>query len=151
LSDKGKAGITDFIKEKTEIFQRIKEIIGYYHPQKLSKLLENTYVLYPNLTIKSKIKAEVGKANTENNSYLSPEYEIAFDNNEPLEINSTVSSSEYVYNDEYFREKLAKSIGLDKIPRLDPKSFDRLSGIISSKIETDDFDSVELVKAVRGC
>jgi hypothetical protein len=107
--------------------------------------------LYPELTKNSKIKAEVGKTNTENNSYLSPEFEIAIDNKESFDMKSTVSASEHVLNDEYFREKLAKSIGLDKIPKLDPKSFDRLSGIIAKKIETEEFDSIELVKAVRGC
>jgi len=53
--------------------------------------------------------------------------------------------------DDYFRQKLAKSIGLNTVPKLDPKAFERLTGIISSKIKTKDFDSVELVKAVRGC
>lgn len=151
LSDKGKKNLSDFMKGNLKTIERIREIIGYYHQQKLSKLLENIYVLYPDLTIESKIKAEVSKANTKNNSYLSPEYEIAIDNNESIEIDSTVPANEHVFNDEYFREKLAKSIGLDKIPKLDPKSFDRLSGIISKKIETEEFDSIELVKAVRGC
>ena len=49
-----------------------------------------------------------------------------------------------------FKLKLAKSIGLESIPKHDPDSFDRLTGIIEKKIKIDDFDSVELIREVRG-
>lgn len=151
LSQKGKSAIHEFLKTQSEIFTRVKEIIGFYHSKRLIDLLNNVYVLYPGLTDKSKIKAEVNKSITNNNSYLSPEYEIAIDDREFYTPTISPSTSEHVYSDDYFRQKLAKSIGLDTVPKLDPKAFERLTGIISSKIKTKDFDSVELVKAVRGC
>jgi hypothetical protein len=52
--------------------------------------------------------------------------------------------------DKEFRQKLARSLGMDKIPDYDPKSFDRLTGIIAAKIKTKNFDSVELVREARG-
>jgi hypothetical protein len=51
--------------------------------------------------------------------------------------------------DKDFRQKLARSLGMNKIPDSDPKSFDRLIGMISAKIKTKNFDSVELVRKVR--
>lgn len=151
LSQKGKNVTHKFLKTQSETFNKVKEIIGYYHSKRLMELLNNVYVLYPDLTDKSKIKAEVNKSITNNNSYLSPEYEIAIDDREFFTPSISTSATEHVYSDEYFRQKLAKSIGLDVVPKLDPKAFERLTGIISSKIKTEDFDSVELVKAVRGC
>ena len=50
-----------------------------------------------------------------------------------------------------FREKLAKSIGLDRVPDLDPQAFDRIQGILSEHIGTDHFDAVEAVRKVRDC
>ncbi len=150
LTQKGKATVGDFLKARLEVFERIKHIVEYYHPKKLIELLNNVYVLYPDLTINSKIKSEVNKSIVQNNSNLSPEFEIAIDEERYVPVQSP-PAGEHVFGDDYFREKLAKSIGLEQVPKLDSKAFDRLSGIISSKIKTDDFDSVDLVKTVRGC
>lgn len=150
LSQKGKVVVGEFLKTQSEIFERIKHIVAYYHPKKLIELLNNVYVLYPDLTVNSKIKSEVNKSIVQNNSSLSPEFEIAIDEDRYVCVSSP-PAGEHVFGDEYFREKLAKSIGLKYVPKLDSKAFERLSGIISSKIETDDFDSVELVKTIRGC
>ena len=60
-------------------------------------------------------------------------------------------STEHVFGDEEFRLKLAKSIGYDKIPALDPTAFDRLKGLFADEIESEYFDPVELVKESRGC
>lgn len=150
LSKKGKVIIEEFLQTQSEVFERIKHIVAYYHPKKLIELLNNVYVLYPDLTVNSKIKSEVNKSIVQNNSSLSTEFEIAIDEERYVRVSSP-PAGEHVFGDEYFREKLAKSIGLKYVPKLDSKAFERLSGIISSKIETDDFDSVELVKTIRGC
>ncbi len=150
LSLKGKNVVDELLQSHSQVFDKIKEIIGYYQPKKLMELLENVYVLYPHLTNKSKIKAEVNKSIMENESYLSTEYEIAIDNRESF-VPLSPAASEHIYSDDYFRQKLAKSIGLTDIPKLDPKAFERLTGIISSKIKTKEFDSIELVNTVRGC
>jgi hypothetical protein len=150
VSQKGKSIVEDFLKTQLEIFEKIKHIVTYYHPKKLMDLLNNVYALYPDLTVNSKIKSEVNKSIVQNNTNLSPEFEIAIEEERYVQVPSP-SSGEHVFGDEYFREKLAKSIGLKYVPKLDSKAFERLSGIISSKIKTDDFDSVDLVKTVRGC
>jgi len=53
------------------------------------------------------------------------------------------------FDDLVIRMRLAKSIGLDEIPKKDPEAFDRLTGIIATKINRKNFDSVELIKEVR--
>ena len=64
---------------------------------------------------------------------------------------STTASQQHVFGDEDFREKLARSAGLEGIPDLDPRSFDRIKGVLSGQISTEGFDSEEMVKEVRGC
>lgn len=151
LTEKGRGVKEDLTKHFPSIFQKIRDITSYYFDKKLSVLLDDVYQKYPELTLKSKIRAEVNKTHTINHSYLSPEYEIQTESEKELPVFSTVSTSEHVFNDEDFRKKLALSIGLDAVPNLDPSSFERIKGILAKKIETKDFDSVELVKEVRGC
>lgn len=51
--------------------------------------------------------------------------------------------------DKAFKKKLAKLAGFDKMPEYDDGAFQRLTGIIQSRIKTKDFDSVELVREAR--
>lgn len=150
ISEKGEKIQKDWISHNLNIFEKIKEIISFYHQKPLSSLLADVYTKYPELTLKSKIKAEVNKTWIQNESYLSPKYEILTDDKEKFEISSTVPTKEHVYNDEDFREKLAKSIGLTTVPHLDPTSFERIKGILAKNILSDDFDSIGLVKEIRG-
>ena len=64
---------------------------------------------------------------------------------------NSIKPCEFILNDGDVRLTLAKSVGLNAIPEHDPNSLEKLSGVISSNIKTEDFDSTELVKAVRGC
>jgi uncharacterized protein len=150
LTDKGSSIYRNWVKDHQQIFEKIAKITGYYFNKGLSVLLDDVYSKYPQYTPKSKIRAEVNKTHTNNQTYLSPEFEHAFDEKEKFVITSTVSSSEFVFNDEDFRKKLAESIGLKNPPSLDPKSFESIKGIIAGKIKTEKFDSVELVNEVRG-
>jgi DNA-binding PadR family transcriptional regulator len=149
ISEKGEEIQKDLISHNPSIFEKIKEIISFYHQKSLSSLLADVYEKYPELTLKSKIKAQVNKTRIQNESYLSTKYEIPTDH-EKFEISSTVSAKEHVYNDEDLREKLAKSIGLATVPHLDPKSFERIRGVLAKNILSDDFDSIEIVKEIRG-
>jgi len=154
LTDKGLSEIKEIEANQKDKVEKIKGLLGPYFKKSLDTVLDEIYTLFPQFTDKSRIKAKVSQTHTKNHSYLSPEFEIPIDNVAAEEILSdavTAQPNDFVFNDEYFREKLAKSIGLAKAPKLDPKSFERLSGIISSKIKTKEFDSVDLVKSVRGC
>ena len=151
LSEKGRAISDGWIKRHPTKFEEIKKITSYYFQKPLKILLDDVYQKYPEFTIKSKIKAEVNKTQINNQTYLSPQYEIPFGEQVEQPVTPTVSSREHVFNDDEFRKKLAESIGLKEVPSLDPKSFERIKGILDKKIETEDFDSVELVKEVRGC
>jgi len=137
--EKGKNVIKDLIKNSQTKFEKIKSITSHYFQKPLKILLSDVYQKYPELTVKSKIKAEINKIN----DIFSPQPESL--------VTPTVPSREHVFNDDEFRKKLAESIGLEQVPSLDPKSFDRIKGILAKKIETEDFDSVDLVKEIRGC
>ena len=150
LTESGKNLISDFVDEHSSELEKIKSIIFNYLQKPLDLLLHDVYQKYPELTVNSKIRADINKIATENHSYLSSKYEIISDKSENIPI-FTVASQQHVFGDEDFREKLARSIGLKKIPDLDPQSFERIKGILSEKIDTEHFDADELVKEVRGC
>lgn len=151
LIGKGKGVKEEMAKRYPSRFEQIKSITSNYFTKPLKILLDDVYQKYPEFTIKSKIKAEVNKTRMNNQTYLSPQYEIPFGEQVEQPVTPTVSSREHVFNDDEFRKKLAESIGLKEVPSLDPESFERIKGILDKKIETEDFDSVELVKEVRGC
>lgn len=151
ITEKARSVIERLGNTKLEKLLKIKEITKYYFDKKLKELLADVYNMYPDLISKSTIRAEVNIAQTEKNSFLSTEYEIPFDAKAEIQnILATAQVSDFVFNDEEFRMKLAKSIGLEKAPRLDPEAFERLSGILSKRIKSKKIDSVELVKSVRG-
>ena len=150
LTEKGKDLINDFVEEHLSELEKIKSIIFNYLQKPLDILLQDVYQRYPELTVNSKIRADVNKIATENYSYLSTKYEIISDKPENIPT-FTMASQQHVFGDEDFREKLARSIGLKKAPDLDPRSFERIKGILSKKIDAEHFDADELVKEVRGC
>lgn len=61
-----------------------------------------------------------------------------------------IHAGRHVLDDMDFREELAKSIGLDRVPDLDPKAFDRIKGILSEEWGEGRFDAAEAVREVRG-
>ena len=154
IANKGRDEIQDLIKARPEAVRAICEITQYYFDKSLKELLADVYTLYPEFTDKSKIKSKVGKTQTELNSFLSPEFEIPFESNQKLESDVTnlitKTTIEYVFNDEDVRERIAKKIGLKEIPKLEPNSFEKLSGIFENKIKSETIDSVELVRTIRG-
>ena len=52
-------------------------------------------------------------------------------------------------NDYIFRKKLAQSIGLRHIPHTDIKAFERIKGILADDIDSEYFNSEEIVSQVR--
>ena len=44
---------------------------------------------------------------------------------------TSIPASQHVLGDMEFRKDLARSIGLDKVPDLDPRAFDHINGILS--------------------
>ena len=149
LTEEGKNLIRDFVERHSSKLEEIKSIISSYFQLSLPLLLKDVYQKYPKLTVNSKIRADINKI-TESRSYQNHEYEMF--PNEKIDVSTPfIASRQHVFGDEDFREKLARSIGLKKIPDLNPRSFDRIKGILSENIDTEYFDSEELVKDVRGC
>lgn len=147
LTEKGKDSIRPFAAMHSSKLGEIRSIVSSYFQQPLMALLRDVYERYPDLTINSKIKADVN--NTESIPCRDPEYGIWSD--EKPAAPSFIASSQHVLGDEDFREQLARSVGFEKAPDLDPQSFDRIKGILSEEIDAERFDSEELVKEVRGC
>jgi hypothetical protein len=151
LTGKGVSIKNELETKQTTIFEKMKTITGYYFQKPLKELLDDVYSKYPKYTPKSKIRAEVNRTHTNNHTFLSTEYEITDSIQSEVIPVSTVAAQQHVFGDDDFRNKIARSIGLDQTPDLDVRSFDRIKGILSDKINTEDFDSEELVKDVRGC
>jgi len=154
ISNDGRDQIKDLIEEQKDVINAICGITQYYFQKSLKELLADVYSLYPEFTTRSQIKPEVNQKTIELNSFLSPEFEIPFDAIEKLESDIsnlyTKSTQEHLFNDEDFRESLARKIGLKEVPKLDPNAFDRLSGIFEDEIKLEKTNSVELIRTVRG-
>lgn len=155
ITDKGRNEIQQLLIEKKEIVEEICGISQYYFDKSLKEVLADVYTLYPEYTTNSTIKADVNKNKIDlETMFEESEFEIPLESSKKLESDITnlitKTTSEHVFNDEDLREKLAKQIGLEEIPKLDIKAFDRLSGILQNKIKLDKIDSVELVRTVRG-
>jgi len=153
ISNKGRDVIQDLIQNEETKIRKICEITQYYFKKSLKEVLADVYILYPEFTNKSTIIPEVGRTKVEQNSFLSPEFEIPFNSSKKLEsdISNLVTTTvdEHVFNDEDMREEIAKSIGLKEIPKLDPNSFKKLSGILEERIKDRKINSVDLVRSVR--
>lgn len=50
---------------------------------------------------------------------------------------------------EEFRKRLARSIGMNGLPEYDPDSFDKLTGLISHIFKDEEFDTVEIIRNIR--
>ena len=155
ITERGKNAMMFLQKEKKDIVKRISDITKYYSSKTLKELLADVYLMYPEYTDSSTIIAEVNKEKIKYTPNLSPEFEIPYDDDQKLEVAlsdlvTSQSSAEHVFNDDDLRAKLTKLIGLDSVPSLDPKSFDRLSGIFKKKVKTKGIDSVDLVRSFRG-
>ena len=147
VTEKGRDSIRDFVETHSSKLAQIKSIISHYAQQPLMVLLRDVYEQYPELTTNSKIKAAVNSSETA--MYQNPEYEISQGGESNIST-PLMASRHHILGDEDFREYLARSIGLKKVPDLDLQSFERIRGILSEKIDTEYFDSEELVKEVRG-
>lgn len=150
LTRKGKDLISDFAKWHSPELKRIGSIILDYFQQPLMALLRDVYQRYPKLTANSEIRAGVNKA-AGGHRYQDSEPTTGMQEKLREAPASTTASQQHVFGDEDFREKLARSAGLEGIPDLDPRSFDRIKGVLSGQISTEGFDSEEMVKEVRGC
>jgi hypothetical protein len=145
----------------------LEEIAGKYIPGSTNELIGLSYRRYRELTINSKIIQEVNRQLLKKVSPLSPMYE------EDVGLMPSPSSDRRkdrireAANDEKFfkqrefemqrlpdieaRKKLAALVGLKELPKLDPMAIYRLDGILSRDLGKDKkFDSVELVRSVRG-
>ena len=51
--------------------------------------------------------------------------------------------------DKIFRKILARSIGLEYIPCTDVLAFERIKGVLADDIDSEHFDSAEMVRDIR--
>lgn len=152
ITEKGRNEIKELLEKQQEQVRKISEIIHHYFTKSLNVVLNDVYSLFPEFTTKSKIIPDVNKFKLEQEEFFEQELDDSI--GEKLESNLTNlvtrETTEYVYNDEDIREKLAKKIGLRTIPKLDSSAFDKLSGLLANKIKSKEIDSVDAVRTVRG-
>ena len=149
VTEKGKHVLKKF-KINSQKLEKIKTILSHYFPLSLNALLTDVCVKYPWLVSNSKIIADSNKT-LEIDSYLEFESEDQFQEKMAENANVPTSTNPNVFGDDYFREKLVRFIGLEKVPDLDYESFNRIKGILSEHIDAENFDAEKAVREVRGC
>ena len=147
LTNDGKDTIRDFAEKHSSKLKEIRSLIHPYFQQPLEVLLRDVYQAYPELATNSQIKARVNRSE-EGDLHTSPEYGVPV--TDKSEEAPTTVPRQHVFEDEDSRERLAKSIGLDRIPDLDPRAFGRIEGILAELADAEGFDPMELVREVRG-
>ena len=149
LTDKGTTLKNKWIEDKKDQFAEIEHVGSLYFPRSGTGSISGTHLKIIDGMIGANIDAMIERYAINDMPFRNSE-----NNPNEKESNSTKpsnSTKEHVFGDEEFRLKLAKSIGYDKIPALDPTAFDRLKGLFADEIESEYFDAVELVKESRGC
>jgi hypothetical protein len=145
---------------------RIVELMQKYKRVGTNQLIALAYDLYPELTIHSKIKPEVNRRLVKNHSGLSPAYEEDVGVLPSGKLSKKKQTMRDQVNDEKFfkrreyemqklpdmeaRKRMARIAGLTEVPKLDPYAIYNLRGIIAKNVSDEEFDSVEMVRAVRG-
>lgn len=138
-----------------------------YSQAQTADLVALSYQRFPDLTINSKIKPEVNMRLLKNSSPLSPLYDEDVGGMPPSSLHKRKQELKDSASDEQFfkrrefemqklpdleaRKKMAAIMGLNELPKLDPYAIYRLDGILGKQLPKDKkFDSVELVRSVRG-
>ena len=148
LTELGRQEIGDFSRMNASKINDLRQTISYYQSLPLKELLNAVYQKYPHLTKNSEIIADVNKTTDLN---LHSVYEPTDPpRSGPSEmIPASPPADRHVFGDLDFREELAKSIGLEGVPDLDPRSFDRIKGLWSKRMGAEPFDAVEAIREVR--
>lgn len=114
---------------------KIEALVQALNPYSADKVLAISYGLFPDTTIKSKIKPEINRTVTELFSHLSSEFE---EKNEEEKISMEVIGSNVKelypqFNDLDARVHLMKSVGLSKLPPIMPSIIDDSTGFLAKK------------------
>ena len=168
LTSHGKDTAADLERLFGESWVQITTTVQKYVSAKTEDLVALSYDLYPELTIHSKIKPEVNRRLLKNASPLSEMYEEDIGElSSPRSVDKRRKELRQFAEDEQFfkqrefemqklpdieaRKRLAAVVGLKELPKLDPMAIYRLDGIIGRQLRKHKrFDSVELVRSVRG-
>lgn len=148
LTEKGKQAISDFLVANSTKLEEMRQILSYYNSCPLKKLLSDTYQKYTHLTTNSTIIADVNRT-TDLDSHYVHEHMDQIQTEFSGMAHTPTPADQHVLRDMDFRKELAKSIGLESVPDLDPRSFDRIKGLWSKRIGAEPFDAVEAVRDVR--
>ena len=75
VSEKGKEIFKNLKSNYSNLYTKILDITQNYQGRSLSQLLQDVYFLYPEYTNASKIRAKIGRKNTDYDPYLSREFD----------------------------------------------------------------------------
>ena len=93
-----------------------------------------SYDLFPETTTNSEIKPKVNKIITEMFSSLSSDFEESFEEKTVIEpISSEIKELYPRFNDMDARIHMMKSLGLEKLPEINPDSIDESTGLLDKK------------------
>jgi hypothetical protein len=167
LTSYGKDLTRDFPVLFGSEWKDIQAVVSKYSNASTIELIGLSYQRYKELTINSKIIAEVNRQLLKKVSSLSPTYEeeigpmsSSMNEKRKQKIKEEARDAQFFKRREFelqklpdieARKKLASLVGLEQLPKLDPMAIYRLDGLLSNELGKDKkFDPVGLVRSVRG-
>ena len=129
-SQEAKDELKDVLPYVKEYISAIQKLNDAYSDVSLDEFLHGMYTRFPEIATKSKIKGRIAAAD-----YVLRQKEI--------------KTKEQVLEDYDARLKLSKMIGLQHIPKHNPRALYELAGISDKRIKLKTVDVVELVSETR--
>lgn len=112
----------------------IKSLVQALNPYSADDVIAISYSLFPETTTNSQIKPKVNKKIVEMFSSLSTEFEEHIDDKIQISpISNEVKALYPQFNDLDARIHMMKSLGLEKLPEINPAAIDNSTGFIAKK------------------
>ncbi len=151
LSKEGVRILSGFKGENLGLIQKIGIRTNRYFDMSQDDLLAHTYVKFPEYASKSKIANRIDTNIAKGFGMRNSKHTVSAGDMTDIRHAAGPSARQdgFPYNDEEFREKLARQIGLESVPPIDPDAYDKLSNIFADKKFLRGVDPLEIAREVR--
>jgi len=113
---------------------KIESLVQALNPYSADQVLAISYDLYPDTTTRSEIKPKINKKIIEMFSPLSSDFEESFEEKAGMEpISSEMKALYPQFNDMDARIHMMKSMGLKRLPEINPDTIDESTGLLAKR------------------
>lgn len=113
---------------------KIESLVQGLNPYSADEVIAISYYFFPENTTKSEIKPKINKKITEMFSPLSSDFEESFEEKVVMEpISSEMKALYPQFNDMDARIHMMKSMGLKKLPEINPNAIDESTGLLAKR------------------